>query len=203
MGTKPRRVGGPRRFMRRLVRRPAAMAGGLVLLFVIVVAVLAPVLAPYDPNETSPDLRHLSLSHPFGTDELGRDVLSQTYGERVYTRQLISIGIALIGGTFIGIVSGYWGGWLDSLIMRLMDVMLAFPGFSWQSPSSQILGPSLFNVMIAVGIESIPVYARHLSRIGTRYERGRVHDRRPCLSGQACYTCIWDEYALAKHPLPL
>ncbi len=163
MGAQPRRVGGPRRFMRRLVRRPAAMAGGLVLLFVIVVAVFAPVLAPYDPNEISPDLRQPpSLSHPFGTDELGRDVLSRViYGARVSLRVgLISIGIALIGGTFIGIVSGYWGGWLDSLIMRLMDVMLAFPGFLLAIAIVAILGPSLFNVMIAVGIESIPVYAR-------------------------------------------
>src|SRR6476619_5443232 len=101
LGAQPRRVGGPRRFMRRLVRRPAAMAGGLVLLFVIVIAVFAPVLAPYDPNEISPDLRQPpSLSHPFGTDELGRDVLSRViYGARVSLRVgLISIGIALIGG---------------------------------------------------------------------------------------------------------
>lgn len=162
-GAQPRRVAGPRRFFRRLVRRPAALAGGLVLLFVIVVALLAPVLAPYDPNEISPNLRQPpSLSHPFGTDELGRDVLSRViYGARVSLRVgLISIGIALIGGTLIGIVSGYWGGWLDSLIMRLMDVMLAFPGFLLAIAIVAILGPSLFNVMIAVGIESIPVYAR-------------------------------------------
>lgn len=154
---------GLRRFFRRLSRRPAAMAGGSVLLFVIVVAIFAPLLAPYDPNEISPNLRQPpSLAHPFGTDELGRDVLSRViYGARVSLRVgLISIGIALVGGTIIGIASGYWGGWLDALMMRFMDIMLAFPGFLLAIAIVAILGPSLFNVMIAVGIESIPVYAR-------------------------------------------
>lgn len=133
------------------------------MLFVIAVAIFAPLLAPYDPDEISSNLRMApSWSHPFGTDELGRDVLSRIiYGARVSLRVgLVSIGIALIGGTIIGIVSGYWGGWLDSCIMRLMDIMLAFPGFLLAIAIVAILGPSLFNVMIAVGIEAIPVYAR-------------------------------------------
>jgi peptide/nickel transport system permease protein len=154
---------GTRRFFRRLFRRPAALAGGVVLLLVILTAIFAPLLAPYDPDAISANLRQApSISHPFGTDELGRDVLSRIiYGARVSLRVgLISIGIALVVGTMIGITAGYWGGWLDSFIMRLMDVMLAFPGFLLAIAIVAILGPSLFNVMIAVGIESIPIYAR-------------------------------------------
>lgn len=154
---------GTRRFFRRLFRRPAALAGGVVLLLVILTAIFAPLLAPYDPDAISANLRQApSISHPFGTDELGRDVLSRIiYGARVSLRVgLISIGIALVVGTMIGITAGYWGGWLDSFVMRLMDVMLAFPGFLLAIAIVAILGPSLFNVMIAVGIESIPIYAR-------------------------------------------
>lgn len=139
------------------------MASAIVLLLVIVAAVIAPLIAPDNPNAISPDLRKApSHAHPFGTDEVGRDVLSRViYGGRVSLRVgVIAIGIALIAGTLLGLVAGYKGGWADSIIMRLMDIMLAFPGFLLAIAIVAILGPGLYNVMIAVGIEAIPVYAR-------------------------------------------
>ena len=148
---------------RRLRRRPGALAGAVVILLFIAVALLAPVIAPADPNEISRDRRAApSADHLFGTDDIGRDVLSRViYGARVSLRVgLVSIGIALTAGSLLGIVAAYAGGWLDSIIMRVMDVMLAFPGILLAIAIVAILGPSLFNVMIAVGIEAIPVYTR-------------------------------------------
>jgi peptide/nickel transport system permease protein len=152
-----------RRFVRRLMRRPGAAVSAAFLLFVIVVSIGAPLIAPDDPDAISPNLRQPpSREHPFGTDEVGRDVLSRViYGGRVSLRVgLIAIGIALVFGTVFGLVAGYRGGWIDASIMRLMDVMLAFPGFLLAIAIVAILGPGLYNVMIAVGIEAIPVYAR-------------------------------------------
>lgn len=148
---------------RRLRRRPGALAGAVVILVFVAVALLAPVIAPADPNEISRDRRAApSADHFFGTDDLGRDVLSRViYGARVSLRVgLVSIGIALTAGSLLGVVAGYAGGRLDSVVMRVMDVMLAFPGILLAIAIVAILGPSLFNVMIAVGIEAIPVYTR-------------------------------------------
>lgn len=152
-----------RRSTYRLRRRPAAAIGGVVILIFIFTALLAPVIAPADPNEISTNRRAApSLDHPFGTDELGRDVLSRViYGAQISLRVgLVSIAIALIGGSILGVVAALAGGWLDGLIMRLMDIMLAFPGILLAIAIVAILGPSIFNVMIAVGIEAIPVYTR-------------------------------------------
>ncbi len=159
---------GPRQgraghFLRRLLRRPAAMVSAILIVIVTAAALFAPLLAPYRPNEITPQLRKApSSAHLFGTDEVGRDVLSRViYGGRVSLRVgLIAIGIALIAGTLLGLSAGYRGGWVDSVIMRAMDIMLAFPGFLLAIAIVAILGPGLYNVMIAVGIEAIPVYAR-------------------------------------------
>ena len=135
----------------------------MVILLFVAVALLAPVIAPADPNEISRDRRAApTADHLFGTDDLGRDVLSRViYGARVSLRVgLVSIGIALTAGSLLGVVAGYAGGWVDSIIMRIVDVMLAFPGILLAIAIVAILGPSLFNVMIAVGIEAIPVYTR-------------------------------------------
>ena len=159
---RPQR-GRVRTFLRRLARRPAAMASAVFLLLVILAAVAAPLISPDSPDAISPDLRKApSRAHPFGTDEVGRDVLSRViYGGRVSLRVgVIAIGIALVAGTLLGLIAGYKGGWADSVIMRLMDIMLAFPGFLLAIAIVAILGPGLYNVMIAVGIEAIPVYAR-------------------------------------------
>lgn len=139
------------------------MVSAILIVIVTAAALFAPLLAPYRPNEITPQLRKApSSAHLFGTDEVGRDVLSRViYGGRVSLRVgLIAIGIALIAGTLLGLSAGYRGGWVDSVIMRAMDIMLAFPGFLLAIAIVAILGPGLYNVMIAVGIEAIPVYAR-------------------------------------------
>jgi peptide/nickel transport system permease protein len=152
------------RLAHRLVRRPGALLGAVVIALVVAVALLAPVLAPHDPIAINPIIRrqHPSRTHLLGTDELGRDVLSRViYGARVSLQVgLIAISIALTIGTLLGVAAGYLGSWIDTFIMRLMDVMLAFPGILLAIVVVAILGPGLYNVMIAVGVEAIPVYAR-------------------------------------------
>jgi peptide/nickel transport system permease protein len=150
--------------LRRLLRRPGAVAGGAVVLLFVAVALTAPVIAPKDPNEVETRDRRKppSAEYRLGTDEIGRDVLSRViYGARISLQVgVIAIGIALSGGTILGVVAGYFGRWVDTVIMRLTDVMLAFPGILMAIAIVAILGPGLYNVMIAVGIEAIPVYAR-------------------------------------------
>lgn len=152
-----------RRTWNRFLRRPGAVIGAVVLILFIMVAILAPWLAPMDPLEISQNRRGAPTSENWlGTDELGRDILSRViYGARISLRVgLVAIGIALSIGATLGVIAGYVGGWLDNLIMRLTDIMLALPGILLAIAIVAILGPSLFNVMIAVGIESIPAYIR-------------------------------------------
>jgi peptide/nickel transport system permease protein len=147
----------------KLRGRPGALVGLIIILAFVVIAIAAPLLAPHDPNAISRDRRAApSASHLFGTDELGRDVLSRViYGARVSMRVgLIAVGLALVVGALLGLIAAYSGGWLDGLIMRIMDVMLAFPGILLAIAIIAVLGPSLSNVMIAIGIEAIPIYTR-------------------------------------------
>jgi len=150
--------------LRRLLRRPSAVIGGAVVLVFVAVALTAPVISPHDPNDVAARQRRKppSAEHRLGTDEIGRDVLSRViYGARVSLQVgVIAIGIALTGGTILGVIAGYFGRHVDTVIMRLTDVMLAFPGILMAIAIVAILGPGLYNVMIAVGIEAIPVYAR-------------------------------------------
>jgi peptide/nickel transport system permease protein len=156
--------GRTRTFGRRLLRRPTATAGALIIVAFIAIALLAPVLSPHDPTAINTKLRRTgpTTENIMGTDELGRDVFSRVlYGARVsLVVGLISIGIALSAGTLLGVVAGYFGRGVDTLIMRVIDVMLAFPGILLAITVVAILGPGLFNVMIAVGIEAIPAYTR-------------------------------------------
>jgi len=148
---------------RKLRSRPMAMIGAVIILLFIAMALMAPILAPYDPTDISRDRRAApTMEHPFGTDELGRDVLSRIiYGSRVSLRVgLIAVSIALVCGAILGISAAYFGGWFDGTVMRIMDVMLAFPGILLAIAIIAILGPSLSNAMIAIGIEAIPVYTR-------------------------------------------
>jgi peptide/nickel transport system permease protein len=147
----------------RTRRRVAAAAALLVLLFLV--ALLSPVISPYNPNATNPDhsyLRPLSPGHILGTDELGRDLLSRVlWGARVSLPvAFVAVSVGLIGGGVIGLVSGYAGGIADLLLMRLVDALLAFPGLILAIAVVAALGPGLRNAMIAIGIVAIPVYAR-------------------------------------------
>ncbi len=137
--------------------------GLLILLLFIVSAVGAPWLAPHDPYDISAErLLAPSADHFFGTDPLGRDVFSRIiYGGRVSLQVgLVSVGIAALTGTMLGLIAGFVEGPLDNVIMRAMDILLAFPGILLAIVVVAVLGPSLTNLMIAIGIASIPMYTR-------------------------------------------
>jgi peptide/nickel transport system permease protein len=202
------RVGMPAselaRLWRRFLRRPGAVIGGVVIVFFVVIAVFAPVVAPLDPLEISSDRRAApSGEHLLGTDELGRDVLSRVvHGARISLRVgLISIGIALSVGAIAGIIAANLGGWADGLIMRLTDIMLAFPGILLAIAIIAILGPSLFNVMIAVGIEAVPVYVR-VARASTLSVKHTEYVTGARAAGATSVRIIW-RYILPNIAAPL
>jgi peptide/nickel transport system permease protein len=147
----------------RTNRRVAVGVGLVAILFLI--ALLSPVISPHDPLATSPDdsyLPPLTPGHLFGTDELGRDLLSRVlWGARVSLPvAFVAVGVGLFAGGIIGLASGYAGGLVDLLLMRLIDALLAFPGLILAIAIVAALGPGLSNAMIAIGIVAIPVYAR-------------------------------------------
>jgi peptide/nickel transport system permease protein len=150
--------------LRRLLHNKGAIAG----LFVLAVLALASLLAPLLPlaNPIQIDASHALYSpgtpYLFGSDQYGRDVFSRViYGGRVSLLVgPIAVVIALIPGVTVGLLAGYYGHWLDIVLMRVVDVMLAFPGILLALGIVAVLGPSLTSLMIAVGISSIPTYAR-------------------------------------------
>lgn len=150
--------------LRILVRNRAAMGGLALLALLSLLAVLAPALAPYDPDAV--DILHQleapSKTHILGTDLYGRDIFSRIlYGGRItLVVGLISVGIAASIGIILGLVAGFYGGAVDSVIMRLIDVLLAFPRILLALSIVGMLGPGLLNVMVAVGIAGITGYAR-------------------------------------------
>ncbi len=158
------RLEGFRTTWRRFRRNRGGVVGVVVLAAVVVLALGAEWLAPHDPFGQDLYLGYTepSLSHPLGTDEFGRDLASRIiYGARISLMVgVVSVSIALVLGTLAGLVAGYYGGWLDTWLMRLMDLMLAFPAFLLAIVVVAVLGPSLTNAMIAVGIVRIPQYAR-------------------------------------------
>jgi peptide/nickel transport system permease protein len=153
-----------RRAVRRLVRRRGAMLGAAVVLFFVLVAVAAPLIAPHDPVATSwTAVRQApSSEHWFGTDEIGRDVLSRViFGARAsLLAGVVSVCISLACGVPIGLVSGYVGGFLDGLLMRITDALLACPFLILAIALAAFLGPSLTNAMIAIGISAMPAFIR-------------------------------------------
>ena len=161
----PDRLESPaRRALRRLVRRKGAVVGIAVIATFILLALFAPVIAPYDPIATSWTLvrKPPSALHWFGTDELGRDVLSRViYGARAsLLAGAISVGIAVCIGVPFGLLSGYRGGVIDALISRITDAMLACPFLILAIALAAFLGPSLGNAMIAIGITTTPIFIR-------------------------------------------
>ncbi|RXH19921.1 ABC transporter permease [Bradyrhizobium guangzhouense] len=153
-----------RRARRRLFKRKAAVAGLAVLTAFILLALLAPLIVPYDPIATSWSLvrKAPTAAHWFGTDELGRDILSRViYGARAsLLAGLISVVIALGIGVPLGLLAGYRGGFVDALISRITDAMLACPFLILAIALAAFLGPSLGNAMIAIGISATPVFIR-------------------------------------------
>jgi len=149
--------------LRIFIRNRGALAGGIILLGWIVAALLAPRFAPYDPlGLIAPSRQPPSMAHLMGTDLLGRDILSRLiFGARLSLAiGLISVAIGATGGSLIGLVAGYYGGRLDATLMRVVDAMLAFPGLLLALVVIASLGPGLTNIMLAVGVSSVPLYAR-------------------------------------------
>ena len=153
-----------KRFWHELKRSRMAIPGGLLVLFFVAVALFAPVIAPFDPlkNNLSQTLILPGSTHLFGTDELGRDILSRIiFGAQLSLIEgLASVFLAMIIGVPIGVFSGYMGGKVDTILMRLIDILLAFPGVLLAVAIISILGPSLTNAMISVGIYTVPMFAR-------------------------------------------
>ena len=159
------RVDSPGRLaLRGLLRRPGALFGGGVLLLMLVLAVGAPWIAPYDPLATSWSLvrKAPSAAHWFGTDEVGRDLLSRVIwgGRASLSAGVIAVAIAVGVGVPVGMVAGYLGGWADALISRLTDAMLAIPFLILAIALAAFLGPSLGNAMIAIGVTATPIFVR-------------------------------------------
>jgi peptide/nickel transport system permease protein len=159
------RVDSPgRRAWRKLRRRKAAMFGLVVVTLFVLVAVLAPWIAPQDPIKTSwTAIRKApSALHWFGTDENGRDILSRiVHGAGASLRAgVISVSIAVMLGVPLGLLAGYRGGWIDALISRVTDAMLACPFLILAIAMAAFLGPSLRNAMIAIGLSATPIFVR-------------------------------------------
>jgi peptide/nickel transport system permease protein len=160
-------ISPPRKFIARLMpiilfvrEKPLGAAGGIVVIAMLLIALLAPVLSPMDPLETSPLDRMLppSSEHLLGTDGVGRDVLSRMiYGARVSLQiGVLATLLGTIAGALIGIISGYKGGRIDFLVQRLMDVLLAFPALILGLMIMAVLGPSIPNVIAAIAIPFTP-----------------------------------------------
>lgn len=153
-----------KRIMRQLMKNRRAVVGGIILLVIIFMAVFAPYVTPYDPvrQDIRNRLQPPSREHIFGTDHFGRDTFTRVvFGARLSLRVgFLSILIAIVIGCFLGLIAGYYGGMLDNIIMRLMDVLMALPGFLLALAIVAALGPGLENVIIAIGISYIPSFAR-------------------------------------------
>ena len=144
------------KLLRRITKHNLTLVGLIILVPMFLCAVLAPFISPHDPVE--PDLKNIltgpTWSHPFGTDTLGRDVFSRViYGSRISLLVgFVSVGIATLIGIMIGAVSGYTGGIVDELIMRFVDLMMCFPTFFLILAVIALLEPSIWNIMIVIGL---------------------------------------------------
>ena len=158
------RVRTRRRTLARLRRRPLAVAGMVVASLFVLMAVFAPLIAPYDPSATnfSAVLQGPSAAHLMGTDELGRDVFSRiVFGARASLEAgVLATLLALVVAVPLGLMAGYYRGWWDPVISRVSDVMLAFPFLIVAVGMAAIFGPSLRNVVVALGVAAIPWVVR-------------------------------------------
>ncbi|MCA1990183.1 MAG: ABC transporter permease, partial [Desulfarculus sp.] len=156
--TAPAAGGGFSLFWEALAANRLALLGLAVVAALVLVATLAPWLAPFDPNAI--DVRAILLppswTHPFGTDELGRDVFSRMiHGSRVSLQVgLVSAGLATLVGVALGAVAGYYGGWVEAAIMRFTDMMLCFPTFFLILAVIALLEPNILNIMAVIGLTS-------------------------------------------------
>jgi peptide/nickel transport system permease protein len=154
----------------RIRRNPGAIAGFVILAVMVILAVFAPLIAPYNPTEVNLDALGgvccpgPSAEHPFGIDELGRDELSRViYGAR-YSLLIgvVSVSVGFFFGSILGEIAGFFGGAVDSLIMRIVDIWLTIPGFLMAIGIVAVLQPGLGSIMIAIGVINVPIFARLL-----------------------------------------
>jgi peptide/nickel transport system permease protein len=165
LAQEPRRIGvGWRWWIRRFVRNRVAPIGLVIIGASIVIAILAPLLAPHDMRAMAPQaaLTPPSRAYLFGTDEFGRDVFSRVLmGSRVsLVVAFLSVIVAVVIGTTVGLAAGFYGGWWDSLSMRAMDIVFAFPAILLAIAIMAVLGTRLTNLVIAIGIVYTPQFAR-------------------------------------------
>ncbi len=157
-------------FYKQFKKNKSALVGLYIVIVLISCALFAPILAPYDPLIQNLDERLISpawtvngsMAHVLGTDDFGRDLLSRViYGARISLMiGVISVSISLVFGLMMGAAAGYFGGLVDIIIMRIVDIMLSIPAILLAIVIVSILGPDLFNAMIAIGIVGIPTFAR-------------------------------------------
>ncbi|TDB53940.1 ABC transporter permease subunit [Bacillus sp. CBEL-1] len=180
-------------------KNKGAVIGGIIILFYLLMALLAPILSIHDPYQIdlSKKLQGPSLEHWMGTDDKGRDILARIlYGSRLS----MGVGFAAVAfgaffGIIMGLLAGYFGGWLDTLISRILDIMLAFPGILLALAIISALGPSLINVTFAVGIFSIPLFARIVRGSTLETKELEYIDAIRCLGAS-------DRTIIFKHILP-
>ncbi len=145
-------------------RKPLGAASAFLIVLLVFTAIFAEVLAPYDPLAAQPEVRLAapSWAHPFGTDDIGRDVLSRIiYGTRLSLWVgLLAVGIGTFAGTVVGLASGYWEGWVDLVLQRLMDALMTIPGLILALAIVSVLRPSTTNAMLAIAVVIIPGNSR-------------------------------------------
>ncbi|RAL27017.1 nickel transporter permease [Thermoflavimicrobium daqui] len=150
-------------FMRSFLRHRSAVIGSVIILFLILIAIIAPVLTPFEYSAKSNDLMQSpSANHWFGTDEMGRDIFTRViYGARIslWVGFFAVIG-SIVLGSLLGLIAGFFGGWRDAVISRIFDILLAFPGILLAIAMVTILGPGINNAMIAIAIINIPTFGR-------------------------------------------
>jgi len=160
----PEQIARRQAFRRRAFANREVVIGGAIVLLFVLVALLAPLLAPYDPLQANflAIRKPPSWAHPFGTDDVGRDVLARViYGARSsLLAGVVSVSIAVAIGVLFGLAAGYIGGVFDLLAMRLIDAMLAIPSLVLAIALAAFLGPNLTNAMIAIGITATPAFVR-------------------------------------------
>ena len=188
-----------RRMWHSLAQNKGALIGLAILCLLVLVALLAPVISRYNPTKIDPpaQLQPPSTAHWMGTDEFGRDLYARiVYGARISLPVgFIAVAISAIGGTVLGLIAGYYGKVVDGVVMRVVDIMLAFPSILLALVVVAILGTNLQNVMIAVGISGIPSYSRLI--------RGSVLSARENVYVDAARVVgVPDRLILSRHILP-
>lgn len=160
----PSRVREYKRFRRVFFTRAVVIAGVIVILVFVVIAILAPIISPYNPNKQnySNILSQPSLQHLLGTDQFGRDTLSRIfYGSQISLMVgVVAVFIATVIGILMGLLASYFGGWVDQVIMRIIDCLMAIPPIMLTLVIAAVLGGGITNVMISIGISLMPPFCR-------------------------------------------